>query len=40
MNPGSLSIPKENSSHGYMTLEDGVFLWKTIEGETYREFKL
>ena len=40
LNPGSLSIPKENSSHGYMTLEDGVFLWKTIEGETYREFKL
>lgn len=40
LNPGSLSIPKENSSHGYMTLEDGVFLWKTIEGETYREFRL
>ena len=40
LNPGSLSIPKENSPHGYMTLEDGLFQWKTIEGEVYREFRL
>ncbi len=32
MNPGSVSIPKENSHHGYMTLENGVFLWKTLDG--------
>ena len=32
MNPGSASIPKENSHHGYMTLENGVFLWKDFEG--------
>ena len=25
INPGSVSIPKENSAHGYMTLCDGVF---------------
>lgn len=25
INPGSVSIPKENSSHSYMTLCDGVF---------------
>ncbi|MCJ7836376.1 phosphodiesterase [Cuneatibacter sp. NSJ-177] len=31
MNPGSLSIPKENSPHSYMTLENGVFTWKTLE---------
>lgn len=37
MNPGSVSIPKENSHHGYMTLENGVFLWKDLEGnEQYR----
>lgn len=30
MNPGSVSIPKENSHHGYMTLENGVFLWKDL----------
>lgn len=39
MNPGSVSIPKEDSCHGYMTLENGVFLWKDIEsGEVKREW--
>lgn len=32
MNPGSVSIPKESSWHGYMTLENGVFLWKDLDG--------
>lgn len=39
LNPGSVSIPKEDSWHGYMTLEGGEFVWKTLEGEekmTYR----
>ena len=27
MNPGSVSIPQENSHHGYMTLENGLFLY-------------
>ena len=40
LNPGSLSMPKADSPHGYMTLEDGLFLWKTLEGETYREFRV
>lgn len=40
MNPGSVSIPKEDSVHGYMMLEDGVFLWKTLEGETYQSYEL
>ena len=40
LNPGSLSMPKADSPHGYMTLEDGLFLWKTLNGETYREFRL
>ena len=30
MNSGSVSIPKENSRHSYMILEDGVFTWKNI----------
>ena len=35
-NPGSLSIPKENSPHSYMILENGVFYWKDVEtGEIY-----
>lgn len=39
LNPGSVSIPKEDSWHGYMTLDGGEFVWKTLEGEekmTYR----
>ena len=36
LNPGSVSIPKENSPHSYMTLEDGVFCWKDVDtGEIY-----
>lgn len=38
MNPGSISMPKEGSHHGYMTLEDGVFEWKTVEGDCRRKF--
>ena len=40
MNPGSVSIPKENSPRGYMTLEGGLFRWKTLAGEEYRTFDL
>ena len=39
MNPGSVSIPKENSEHSYMILETGAFWWKTLDGETYLNFK-
>ena len=41
LNPGSLSIPKENSLHSYMTLEEGLFRWKELEsGEVYHEVKV
>ena len=40
MNPGSVSIPKENSHHGYMTLEDGVFLWKDFDGELHGTYRI
>ena len=33
MNPGSVSIPKEDSHHGYMIFEDNVFIWKDLDGE-------
>ncbi|MGN0481608.1 MAG: phosphodiesterase [Lachnospiraceae bacterium] len=32
MNPGSVSIPKENSWHGYMIFENGEFAWKDLQG--------
>ena len=31
MNPGSVSIPKEGSAHGYMIF-DGAFTWKDLDG--------
>jgi hypothetical protein len=39
MNPGSMSMPKENSHHGYMTLSDNsVFEWKDFEGNIISTF--
>lgn len=38
LNPGSVSIPKEDSPHGYMTFDGKVFLWKTLDGEIYKEY--
>ena len=36
LNPGSLSLPKENTPHSYMTLENGVFLWHNLtDGSTF-----
>ncbi len=32
INPGSVSIPKNGSTHNYMIYEDGVFTIKDIEG--------
>ncbi len=40
LNPGSVSIPKENSPHGYMTLAEGLFRWKDFEGKSWQEYKL
>ena len=40
LNPGSVSIPKNGSWHGYMTLENGLFLWKTLEGEEKMRWQL
>ncbi len=40
LNPGSVSIPKENSPRGYMTMEEGSFAWKTLAGRTWKNFSL
>lgn len=40
MNPGSASIPKEDSHHGYMTLENGEFLWKDFEGNIRMSYQI
>lgn len=38
MNPGSVSIPKEESWHGYMTLEQDCFEWKDMDGNIKMEY--
>ena len=35
LNPGSVSIPKMESHHSYMTLESNILQWKTLEGTIY-----
>lgn len=41
LNPGSVSIPKENSCHSYMVWEGDTFQWKNVETkETYQEFTM
>lgn len=40
VNPGSVSIPKENSARGYVVFESGVFTWKTLAGDICREERL
>lgn len=40
LNPGSVSLPKENSKRGYMTLCDGLLQWKDLQGNVYDEFRL
>lgn len=39
MNPGSVSIPKENSYHGYMVVVGKVFYWKDLEGNIINKFE-
>ena len=41
VNPGSVSIPKEDSPNGYMVLDGDTLYWKKLDGgETYREYKI
>lgn len=40
LNPGSVSLPKENSKRGYMTLCDGLLQWKDLQGNVSDEFRL
>ena len=40
INPGSVSIPKENTAHSYILFDGETFVWKTLEGEVFRRFAL
>ena len=41
LNPGSVSIPKENSPHSYMIFDESGFVWKSLDnGEVYMQCRL
>ena len=40
LNPGSVSIPKEGSAHGYMLLEGSCLVWKDLDGAEYHREQL
>ena len=40
LNPGSVSIPKENSEHGYMILTDNKVVWKSFDNGEYMSYSL
>lgn len=40
MNPGSVSLPKENSWHGYLILENDCATYKDLDGTVMRTEKL
>lgn len=40
LNPGSISLPKENSPHSYMTITDNAVEWKDLNGTVYHRLDL
>ena len=39
MNPGSVSIPKGDSTNAYMIWEGSVFIWKSMDGSECMRFE-
>ena len=40
LNPGSVSLPKEDSPRGYLLLADTAFIWKDLAGHEYHRLEL
>lgn len=40
INPGSVSLPKENSPHSYVVIDGDRVTFHTLEGDVYREEKI
>ena len=38
VNPGSISIPKNNSQHSYIMMNDENIIWKNLDGVIYNTF--
>lgn len=40
INPGSVSIPKENSHRGYVVFENGIFTFKDLDANVIKQFSV
>lgn len=40
VNPGSVSIPKEDSQNSYIIYEDNRFIWMNIDGKEYKNYSI
>ena len=40
INCGSVSIPKEQSPHSYLVLENNTFTWKDLQGQSYKTYQM
>ncbi len=40
LNPGSVSLPKENSPRGYMLLDETYIEWRNLDGKVYHRHPL
>lgn len=40
LNPGSVSLPKENSERGYILYENSTFYFKTLDGKVYNKLSV
>ena len=40
LNPGSVTLPKENSPHSYLVIKGSKVTWKTLDGEIFHEMDL
>ena len=40
LNPGSVTMPKNGTPHSYMTIENGLVLWRDLDGVEFMRFVL
>ncbi len=40
LNPGSVSIPKEDSKRGYIIFDNKTVVWKDLGGDVYNEYQI
>lgn len=40
INPGSVSLPKEDTPNSFMIVENNLLEWKNLEGETYKTYNI